>query len=182
MSWKHIQAAAQVEAGLSTGARFVLVQLALHANKAGRAWPAAATLAALTSQHRSTVLVQLRQIVRSTAVTVVHRPGYAAVYDLSNLPGCARDARTSARVQPQKRARSPHRNSYYVTEQGDAAAARGAAAPPNGTKTGKTRSAPPGSVDYSRFPNWTHQRLEAETESNGQVIDLASIVKRMEEP
>jgi len=128
MSWAHIQAVRDV-IGLTPAGRHVLLALALYSDDRGRAWPAATTLADWTGLHRSSVLRQLRLIVKHTPVTVIHRTGRASVFDLDKLPQRAPSKTGSARPVTPKRAPSPHRISSKELIMCDAAPPRDAAAP-----------------------------------------------------
>jgi hypothetical protein len=171
VSWAHIQAVRAVT-GLTPAGRHVLTVLALHTDRQGRAWPAAATLADWTGMHRSSVFRLLAEIPKSTPVKVVHRPGQPSVFDLSPLVDRAPSATPTARPVTQKRAPSATQ-SVLRTDQGNAAHQRGLAASPNGSKNLRRDR---GSVDYSRWPNWTQERLDGERAA--PVVDLSTVIKR----
>ena len=119
--------------GLTSGGRHVLLVLALHTDDQGRAWPSAATLADWTGLHRSTVKQLLREVVKHTKATVIHRPGRPSVFNLDKLVNRAPEAPTSGRIQPPKWAHSPHRISSKELIMCDAAPPRDAAAPHQNT-------------------------------------------------
>jgi hypothetical protein len=56
-------------------ARHVLLVIATHSNRSGRAWPSMTTLAAETGTSRSTVRRAFPKIEAAAVVQVIHRPG-----------------------------------------------------------------------------------------------------------
>jgi hypothetical protein len=76
MSWADVMYVRGLDAGvLDSTARHVLLVVATHANRMGRAWPSIKTLAVETELHRSTVSRALERIETASLVQVIHRPG-----------------------------------------------------------------------------------------------------------
>jgi DNA-binding transcriptional MocR family regulator len=95
MSWDHVLWAAReahVPAGDAT-AHHVLVVIATHANREGRAWPGVATIARETGLHPGTVRRAVQRLETAGLLEVIHRYGRSCEYLFHSPPDPARSAR-----------------------------------------------------------------------------------------
>jgi len=85
MSWADIVYARGVNGLTRSTDRHVLLVVATHANRMGRAWPAMQTIAAEIGMSRATVLRALARIEAAAAVQVIHRPGSTSQFRFPHL-------------------------------------------------------------------------------------------------
>jgi DNA-binding transcriptional MocR family regulator len=78
-------------------ARHVLMVIASHANRAGRAWPSIPTLALETGHHRRTVELAVDRLEEAGVIDVIHRPGRSCEYLFPQNPHPARSTANPAR-------------------------------------------------------------------------------------
>ena len=84
MSWDDVRTARSVE--LDPTAAHVLLVIATHADRAGRAWPSVDTIARETRLSRATVQRALRRIEAVGAIKVEQRGGRASRYVFPTNP------------------------------------------------------------------------------------------------
>jgi hypothetical protein len=85
MSWQAIDAAYRTGADLDRAAKAVLVAIAYHANRQGRAWPSVATLCRDTGYGQAAVRRAIHRLTESGHLTVIHKPGTALILDMTAL-------------------------------------------------------------------------------------------------
>jgi hypothetical protein len=84
MSWPHIIAARSTPpAGLTPGARHVLLVIATYTNDTGRAWAGLDTIAADTGYHPASIRRLVELLAKSTDGLVIPRPGKSHLFDLA---------------------------------------------------------------------------------------------------
>lgn len=90
MSWELMLAARA--APVDATARHVLMVIASHANRKGRAWPSTDTIAGETGLHRRTVEKAVDRLEGAGVIDVIHRPGRSCEYLFPHDPHPARSA------------------------------------------------------------------------------------------
>jgi hypothetical protein len=95
MSWDHVLWVAR-RATIAKGdatAHHVLLVIATHANKAGRAWPSFATIGREARLHPGSVRRAVQRLEIAGVVEVIHRDGQSCEFVFPNLPDPALSAR-----------------------------------------------------------------------------------------
>jgi hypothetical protein len=85
MSWHAVATVTDVHLGGDPSAKAVLLALAYHANREGKAWPSVATLAKETELGSATVRRAIRRLTDSGHISVIHRPGTAITVTLTAI-------------------------------------------------------------------------------------------------
>jgi Helix-turn-helix domain len=84
VSWPHIVAArSHPPAGLTAGARHVLLVVSTYTNERGRAWVSQDTLAADTGYHPASIRRILDALELCTTGLVIPRPGKTSLFNLA---------------------------------------------------------------------------------------------------
>jgi hypothetical protein len=105
MGWTAIDHVYRNATDLDATAKAVLLAVAYHANRHGRAWPSLATLSCETGLSRSTVQRAIKKLTESGHLQVIHRAGKGVTLTLGGVTddrnGCHSDTRTSKnRIEP----------------------------------------------------------------------------------